>query len=48
MPPANAAFWRERLPDARLVMVDRCEHLPHVEQPAIVARQILDLLEGVV
>jgi pimeloyl-ACP methyl ester carboxylesterase len=48
MPPANAALWCERLPDARLVMVDKCGHLPHVEQPAIVAGQILDFLEGVV
>src|SRR5215472_8211143 len=48
MPPANAALWRERLPDARLVMVDKCGHLPHVEQPAIVAGEILDFLEGVV
>ena len=48
MPPANAALWRERLPDARLVMVDKCGHLPHVEQPTIVVRQILDFLEGVV
>jgi pimeloyl-ACP methyl ester carboxylesterase len=47
MPPSNAALWRERLPDARLVMVESCGHLPHVEQPAIVARQILDFLEGV-
>ena len=47
MPPANAALWRERLPDARLVMVERCGHLPHVEQASLVARHILDFLEGV-
>jgi len=41
-------LWHDRLPDARLVMVDKCGHLPHVEQPAIVAGQILDFLEGVV
>jgi pimeloyl-ACP methyl ester carboxylesterase len=48
MPPANAALWHERLPDARLVMVDECGHLPHVEQPGIVARRILAFLEGLV
>jgi pimeloyl-ACP methyl ester carboxylesterase len=41
-------LWHESLPDARLVMVGKCGHLPHVEQPAIVASQILDFLEGVV
>ena len=47
MPPANAALWRERLPDARLVMVEECGHLPHVEQAALVARHVRDFLEGV-
>ena len=47
MPPANAALWRERLPDARLVMLDACGHLPHVEQAPIVARHVRAFLEGV-
>jgi len=47
MPPANAALWHERLPDARLVMVEGCGHLPHVEQAARIARHTLDFLEGV-
>ncbi|HKM73036.1 MAG TPA: alpha/beta fold hydrolase [Stellaceae bacterium] len=47
MPPANAALWRERLPDARLVMVDNCGHLPHVEQAPLVARYVREFLEGV-
>ena len=47
MPPAYAALWRERLPDARLVMVNACGHLPHVEQADLVARHTLDFLEGV-
>jgi pimeloyl-ACP methyl ester carboxylesterase len=40
MPPAYAALWRERLPDARLVMVEGCGHLPHVEQAGLVARHV--------
>jgi len=47
MPPANAALWTERLPDARLVMVEACGHLPHVEHADRVAGQVLDFLEGV-
>jgi len=47
MPPAFAALWRERLPDAGLVMVEACGHLPHVEQSALVARHVLDFLGGV-
>jgi pimeloyl-ACP methyl ester carboxylesterase len=47
MPPQFAALWRERLPDARLVMVEQCGHLPHVEHAALVARHIHEFLEGV-
>jgi pimeloyl-ACP methyl ester carboxylesterase len=47
MPPQYAALWCDRLPDARLVMVRDCGHLPHVEQAPLVARQVIDFLEGV-
>jgi pimeloyl-ACP methyl ester carboxylesterase len=47
MPPEFAPLWRERLPDARLAMVEGCGHLPHVEKAAVVTPQILDFLEGV-
>ena len=47
MPPANAALWHERLPQARLVMVEACGHLPHVEQAPLVARHVLGFLEEV-
>ncbi|MGC2413132.1 MAG: alpha/beta fold hydrolase [Stellaceae bacterium] len=47
MPPAYAALWQERLPDARLVMLERCGHLPHVERAERVTRHVLDFLEGV-
>jgi pimeloyl-ACP methyl ester carboxylesterase len=46
IPPAYAALWRERLPDARLVMVPDCGHLPHVEQAPLVARHVIDFLAG--
>ena len=47
MPSAYAALWRERLPDARLLMVEGCGHLPHVEHAAFVARQVSDFIAGV-
>ena len=47
MPPANAALWRERLPDARLVMVKECGHLPHAEQAPLVAHHVCEFLEAV-
>jgi pimeloyl-ACP methyl ester carboxylesterase len=47
MPPAYAALWRKRLPDARLVMIPECGHLPHVEHATRVAGEIHKFLEGV-
>ncbi|HEY1795823.1 MAG TPA: alpha/beta fold hydrolase [Stellaceae bacterium] len=47
MPPANAALWRERLPDARVVTIEKCGHLPHVEHASMVARHVIDFIEGV-
>src|SRR5579885_1692529 len=47
MPPAYAGLWRERLPDARIVMIEGCGHLPHVEQAAQVGRHVRQFLEGV-
>jgi pimeloyl-ACP methyl ester carboxylesterase len=46
MPPACAALWQERLPDAKVVMVENCGHLPHVEHVGRVAPLVLDFLEG--
>jgi pimeloyl-ACP methyl ester carboxylesterase len=47
MPPANATLWQERLPNARLVMLDACGHLPHVEQAQAVAHHVHEFLEGI-
>jgi pimeloyl-ACP methyl ester carboxylesterase len=46
MPPAYAALWKERLPDARLAMVEQCGHLPHIEKAEILSRQVRDFLKG--
>src|ERR1700730_9734171 len=46
MPPPYAALWRERLPDARLVVVNEWGHLPHIEQAPFVTGHVLDFLEG--
>jgi pimeloyl-ACP methyl ester carboxylesterase len=46
MPREYADLWQQRLPDARLVRVKECGHLPHVEHAEFVARQIGDFLEG--
>jgi pimeloyl-ACP methyl ester carboxylesterase len=46
MPSAYAALWHERLPEARLVMVPECGHLPHVEHAELVARHVHEFLEG--
>jgi pimeloyl-ACP methyl ester carboxylesterase len=47
MPPAYAALWKERLPNARLAMVEQCGHLPHIEKAETVSRQVRDFLKGV-
>lgn len=47
MPPQYAALWRERLPDARLVMIEESGHLPHVEKADLVGRHMRDFLKGV-
>ena len=46
MPPQYAALWKERLPDARLVSVKECGHLPHVEHAELVAHHVSEFLEG--
>ena len=47
MPPAYAALWQQRLPDARLVIVEKCGHLPHVEHAAEIARRVEGFLAEV-
>jgi pimeloyl-ACP methyl ester carboxylesterase len=47
LPPVNAALWQQRLPDARMVMLKDCGHLPHVEHADKVASDVIAFLEGV-
>jgi pimeloyl-ACP methyl ester carboxylesterase len=47
MPAAYAPLWRERLPEARLLMLAKCGHLPHVEHAERVAREVRAFIEGV-
>jgi pimeloyl-ACP methyl ester carboxylesterase len=47
MPPAYAEKWRQGLPNARLTMVEKCGHLPHVEQATLVSRGVIDFLDQV-
>jgi len=46
MPPEYAALWQERLPDARLVIIEECGHLPHVEKEAATSRAVREFLKG--
>ncbi|MPZ55308.1 MAG: alpha/beta fold hydrolase [Rhizobiales bacterium] len=40
VPAAVAETWRERLPQTRLTIVERCGHLPQIEQPKATADRI--------
>jgi pimeloyl-ACP methyl ester carboxylesterase len=45
-PPAYGEAWAKGLPNARLVTIDRCGHLPHVEAPERFAEVTLDFLKA--
>ena len=44
MPSAYAALWRERLPDARLVTIEKCGHVPQIEKLAETLGPLRDFL----
>jgi len=44
LPEGSLEFFREHLPGAQLVLLDRAGHLPHLEQPAALARALLQPL----
>jgi pimeloyl-ACP methyl ester carboxylesterase len=45
-PPAYAEAWQKGIRGARLVTLDRCGHLPPVEQPERFAQAVLDFLKA--
>jgi pimeloyl-ACP methyl ester carboxylesterase len=47
MPPEYAGLWRERLPDARLVMIEKCGHVPQVEKSSETIGPLRDFLAEV-
>ena len=47
MPPDYARLWRERLPDARLVMIEKCGHVPQVEKMSETIGPLRDFLAEV-
>jgi len=47
LPPDYAALWGERLPDASVVILEACGHLPHVEHADAVVRHINSFWQGV-
>jgi pimeloyl-ACP methyl ester carboxylesterase len=44
LPVRLAAAWQARLPQAELVVLDRCGHVPHIEQVAAVEQALRRLL----
>ena len=47
MPADYAGLWRERLPDARLVMIEKCGHVPQVEKLSETIGPLRDFLAEV-
>jgi pimeloyl-ACP methyl ester carboxylesterase len=46
LPSAYAELWGERLPDAKVDIIDQCGHLPQVEKADIAVRKILGFVNG--
>jgi pimeloyl-ACP methyl ester carboxylesterase len=46
VPAECGALYRRALPNATLTVLDRCGHLPPIEQPDAFARVVLDFLGG--
>jgi pimeloyl-ACP methyl ester carboxylesterase len=47
MPSAYAGLWRERLPDARLVIIEKCGHVPQIEKLSETIDPLRDFLAEV-
>jgi pimeloyl-ACP methyl ester carboxylesterase len=46
LPSAYAQLWSERVPKAKVTMVEGCGHSPHVEQVDLVTEKVLAFLDG--
>lgn len=46
LPSAYAQLWSERVPKAKVTMVEACGHSPHVEQVDLVTEKVLAFLDG--
>jgi len=44
--PAYAQEFAQRIAGARVELIDRAGHMPHLEQPDEVARLVRDFLDG--
>lgn len=44
VPLAYGERWRERIPGARLVVIEECGHLPPIEKPSAFADAVLGFL----
>ncbi|MDR7416378.1 MAG: alpha/beta fold hydrolase [Armatimonadota bacterium] len=48
IPASSAGMFLERIPQARLVTLEACGHVPQVEQPEAFARHVTEFLDAVV
>ena len=46
IPPSNGRMLAEKIPGARLVMLEQCGHMPMHEQPEALTAHVLAFLEG--
>jgi len=47
IPPPYAAVLQEKIAGARMTMLPRCGHLPHLERPDLFAREVARFIETV-
>lgn len=45
LPSRYAEVWKKNLPQATVDLIPRCGHVPHVEQPEVAARKLLDFID---
>jgi pimeloyl-ACP methyl ester carboxylesterase len=45
IPPSHGDLYARRIPGARLALIDRCGHVPMVEQPAEFTRLVVEFLD---